>query len=106
MTMGCATTAKALHALNRDQLSPKTYFTLDDDLHYTAMGVASLMTHDRRNCMQVSRITDLKQPTMNSLSVRSFFISPTSGEARNVTVSFRRIDGSWLIDDIGWFARS
>ena len=104
MTMGCATSAKALHSLNRDRLTPKTYGTLDDDLHYTAMGIGSLMTHDRRSCMQVARIAELKQPTLNSLSLRTYFVSPSSGEARNVTTSFRLMDGAWLIDKIEWFS--
>ena len=103
MTMGCATSAKALHALNRDRLTPQTYNGPGDDLHYTAMGLDDFMTHDRRSCMQVMRIADLEQPTLNSLSIRTYFVSPTSGEARNVTTSFRLLDGAWLIDKISWF---
>ena len=106
MTMGCATSAKALHGLNRDRLKPQTYTSVDDDLNYTAMGLGSLMTHDRRTCMQVARIADLEQPPLNALSIRTFFVSPSSGEARNVTTSFRLMDGSWLVDKIGWFARN
>lgn len=56
MTMGCATSAKALHALNRDRLTPETYGTPDVDFHYTAMSIGEFMTHNRRKCMQVSRI--------------------------------------------------
>jgi hypothetical protein len=52
--------------------------------------------------MQVVRVADLQQPTLNSLSIRTYFVSPSSGEARNVTTSFRLMDGTWLIDKIGW----
>lgn len=106
MTMGCATSAKALHGLNRDRLRPETYVTVDDDYGYTAMGVSDLSSHDRRNCMQVARIDDLKQPTLNSLDIRTYYVSPSSGEARNVVTSFRLMDGTWLIDAIGRFSRS
>lgn len=106
MTMGCATSAKALHGLNRDRLTPQTYGSVDDDLHYTAMGVGSLMTDDRRTCMQVARIAELEQPTLNSLSIRTYFVSPSSGEARNTGISFRLTDGTWLVDKIGWFHRN
>ncbi|MEG3153496.1 hypothetical protein [Sphingomonas sp. RB1R13] len=106
MTMGCATSAKALHSLNRDRITPETYSSVDDDLHYTAMGLGSLMTHDRRNCMQVARVAGLQRPTSNSLSIRTYFVSPSSGEARNVTTSFRLMDGTWLIDKIDWVDRN
>lgn len=106
LTMSCATSAKALHGLNRDRMEPETYRTVDDDLHYTAMGVASLMTHNRRQCMQVARVTELQRPTLNALSIRTYFVSPSSGEARNVITSFRLMDGVWMIDKIGWFKRS
>ena len=105
MTMACATSAKALHSLNRDRLTPQTYTSVDDDLNYTAMGLGSLMTHDRSNCMQVVRVAGLQRPTSNSLSIRTYFVSPSSGEARNVTTSFRLMDGAWLIDKIDWVAR-
>lgn len=104
MTMGCATSVKALHGLNRDRLTPKTYGGPGDDSYHTAMSYEGAMTHDRRSCMQVTRIADLKQPTLNSLAIRTYFVSPSSGEARNVTTSFRLMDGTWLIDDIGYFA--
>jgi hypothetical protein len=84
-------------------LTPETYGTPDDDLHYTAMGIREFMTHDRRACMQVARIAELRQPTQNSLSLRTYFVSPSSGQARNVTTSFRLMDGTWLIDKIDWF---
>ena len=106
MTMGCATSAKALHALNRDRLARETYRSVDDDLNYTAMGLEGVMTHDRRRCMQVARVAQLERPTLNSLSLRTYFVSPSSGEARNVTTSFRLMDGVWLIDRIGWFQSS
>lgn len=38
--------------------------------------------------------------------MRTYFVSPSSGEARNVTTSFRLMDGVWLIDKIGWFESS
>lgn len=104
MTMGCATSAKALHSLNRDRLTPKTYSDYDYD--HTAMGYYEHMTHDRRNCMQVARISDLKQPTLNSLEFRTYFVSPSSGEARNVATSFRLMDGTWLIDETSMFFKN
>lgn len=103
VTMGCATSAKALHDLNRARLTPETYGTTGDDHWYTAMGLRSSMTHDRRRCMQVVRVADVKQPTLNSLSLRTYYVSPSSGEARNVTTSLRLIDGTWLINEIGGF---
>ena len=106
MTLGCATSAKALHSLNRDRLEPESYTSVDHDLNYTAMGIRSLMTHDRRTCMQVARIADLEQPTLNTLRIRTYFVSPSSGEARNVTTSFRLMGGTWLVDKVGWFARN
>lgn len=61
MTMVCATSAKALHSLNRNRPTPETYTTFDDDLSYTAMGLDYSMTHDRRNCMQAARFAGLQQ---------------------------------------------
>jgi pectin methylesterase-like acyl-CoA thioesterase len=54
MTMAFATSAKALHGLNQDRLNPETYVGLDDDRHYTAMGLGGLMTHDRRTACRSS----------------------------------------------------
>lgn len=103
-TMGCATSASALHSLNRDRLTPATYGFSDND-NRTAMGYGIGMTHDRRTCMQVARVTELQQRTLNSLSFRTYYVSASSGEARNVTSSLRLMDGTWLIDEIGYFQK-
>ena len=106
IVQGCATTAKALHSLNRQRVNPETYYSLDHDLNHTAMGVGSLSTHDRNQCTQVARISNVEQPTLNSLSLTVFFVSPSSGEARSATQTFRYLDGTWLIDKLSWFRNS
>lgn len=105
MTLGCATDRRALHALNRERLTPQTYSTsVGDEWNYTAMGIKDHMTHDRRQCMQVVRISDVERKTLNALSLRAHYVSPSSGEARSVPLTFRLMDGTWLIDHIAWFS--
>lgn len=102
MTIGCATSAKALREFNREHLTPGSYSTVHDDWTQTAMGVEGLMTHDRRQCMQVVRLSEIERKTLNSLSFRAHYLSPSSGEARSGELQLQRQDGRWMIYHVGW----
>lgn len=105
MTVGCATDASALHSLNRVRLKPVTYRTGDDTLNRVAMGLSGvgMPYHDRRTCVDPFRIREVRKPALNALQMTVDYLSASSGEARSNTFSFRKIDGDWLLDEIGYF---
>lgn len=96
-TIACATTQKSLNQLNRLHLAPKQY---DDFQALTPMWLAKY--HDRKTCYDVTRLTNWSKPALNALTVRAYYVSPSSGETRNHVLSFRKLDGQWLIDTIGY----
>lgn len=107
LTLGCATHTAAAHSLNRYRLTPKTYINspLDQDA-VIAMGGGGVFrprTHNRRTCMQVSRLAQVKMATDNSLSFDTYYLSPSSGEANRGSFSFRKLDGRWKIDTFGFY---
>lgn len=105
-TVGCATDAKALHALNRIRIAPKTYDTSDDSLNYVAMGLGNglpMKYHDRRTCVTLTRMTDVTMPALNAITLKAYYVSDSSGEARSSIFTFRKVDGEWFFDDLGWF---
>lgn len=105
MTIGCATDVRALNSLNAFRLKPYSYQSGIGNTTLTAMGgsAGGMSHHDRRTCAQVLRVTDLKQLALNAFSLRVYYLSPSSGEARDTTVSFRKMDSEWLIDEIREF---
>lgn len=98
MTISCATDATALRSLNGRRLVPHNYHTPDDALYYTAMG--GMRYHDRRKCVDLSRVVAVSKPALNALRLRLGFVSSSSGEAKVQDVSFRKVDDEWLLDHL------
>lgn len=99
ITMGCATEARAFHALNSQRVKPRNHGTPDDTLYFTAMG--GMKYHDRNTCVALNRIAKIEKPALNAMVVTLNFVSDSSGEAAVKTVSLRKLDGRWLLDTLG-----
>ena len=96
-TLGCATSASALNSLNRARLEPRSYDATTTRL-YVPMG--RLEYHDKRRCLDVVRLGEWKKPAANILSVRAYFVSPSSEEAASQEVVYQRTEDGWLIGAI------
>jgi hypothetical protein len=97
-TLSCATAAPALNSLNRARLEPQTYQAYHT-YYYVPTGRTKF--HDKRRCMDVVRLGEWKKPAANILSVRAYFVSPSSEEAVSQEVVYQREEGgAWLIRSI------
>ena len=98
VAVACATDATALRSLNGRRLVPHNYHTPDDALYYTAMG--GMHYHDRRTCVDLSRVVAASKPALNALRLRLGFVSTSSGESKVQEVSFRKVGDEWLLDHL------